>query len=78
MKILSWIGEVLSSFLNVFVSIFSFLGSAIESLWTILNQLPKLISTLSLSIGFLPQQYIAPITLVISISAIYWIINKER
>lgn len=78
MAILKWLGDLLMSVVDTIVSIFAFLGNMIYSFFLLLRQLPTMISTLTTAIGLLPSQYIAPLTLTLTISVVLWIINKER
>ena len=78
MSILKWLADLLFSVVDTIVSIFAFLGNMIYSFFLILRQIPTLISTLTTAIGFLPSQYIAPLTLTLTIAVVFFILNKER
>lgn len=74
----SWIGDLFLSLIDTVVSIFSFLGNMIQSIFRLLANLPKMVSLLSTAIGFVPVQYMSFLTITISVAVMFFIVGKER
>lgn len=68
-NIFNWLQESVLSFWNVINSVLSLLFSLIQSLVDIVRMLPGIVSTITLSIGFLPDMVMvfAGLSLVVSI-----------
>lgn len=76
--IFNWLQSFAQSIADAVVSIFSLLGNLVSALFDLVRMLPTVVSTLSLSIGFLPSMLLAFASLSIGVSIFMLVAGRNN
>lgn len=76
--IFNWLQSFAQSILDAVVSIFSLIGNLLSALFDLVKMLPTVISTITLSIGFLPSMLLVFASLSITVSVIMLIAGRNN
>lgn len=76
--IFNWLQSFAQSIADAVVSIFSLLGNLLSAVFDLVKMLPTVISTITLSIGFLPSMLLVFASLSITVSVIMLIAGRNN
>lgn len=78
MGILAWLGELLSSAVTTFVSLFSLAGNFAYSIFRLIKAIPRMVTFLTSAITLVPTNYLPFLAITISIAVLFFITGKGK